>query len=407
MRFVTRARSNEPRGQVVVIVALAMVIMVAMVGLVVDGGYAWGRQRQTQNASDAASEAGAVVLAQNIAGVQPAKTDADVDAAVTAVLDSNGTARKAAYYTDVSGNLLTPAGVATTNADEAALVGGGAIPPGGAGVETIGLQTFDTFLARVIGVNQFTATTPATAVAGYLTQICSAAAGCDVIPVTFPVTLLTCTNTGQDPQPVQPPSFWQIGNDPIVIPLCGNGAGNVGWIDWYPDQTYCGNGAAEVVCEINDPNNPAIDLPSWQYVAQTGNISSSQVENALNNKYAGKIAQIPQFDGTCNTQPSGVTLSDCPEANVGGQGQNQWYHLPQFAAFQFCGPTIPACTAKGFTKGAYVNGNNPICETIDYGVPGTGQCLVGRFVRFISKGTVGPGTGSSSGTDAIGVQLIR
>jgi hypothetical protein len=392
---------------VVVIVALAMVLMVAMVGLVVDGGYAWGRQRQTQNASDAASEAGAVVLAQNIANVQPAKTDADVDAAVAAIFASNGTARKAAYYTDVSGNMLTPVGVTTVDEAAAALVGGGAIPPGASGVRAIGSQTFDTFLARVIGINTFTATTPATAVAGYLTQICSAEAGCDVIPITFPVTLLSCTNTGQAPEFVQPPSFWQISNEPIVIPLCGNGAGNVGWIDWYPDDTFCGNGAAEVVCEINNPNNPAIDLPSWQYVAQTGNISSSQVENALNTKYAGKIVQVPQFDITCNTKPTGPLITDCPTANVGGQGQNQWYHFPQFAGFQFCGPNITQCTDKGFTKGAYVNGNNPICETQNYGVPGTGQCLVGRFVRFISQGTVGPGTGSSSGTDAIGVQLIH
>ena len=91
----------------------------------------------------------------------------------------------------------------------------------------------------------------------------------------------------------------------------------------------------------------------------------------------------------------------------GGGGTNQWYHLPQFASFQFCGPAIPECVAAGVTQGAYVNGSNPICATLDYASTGVTSCLVGRFVKFITEGTVGPGTGSGSSTDAIGVQLIR
>ncbi len=63
----TRAE-DEPRGQILIIVAAALVIMVAMTGLVVDGGYAWGQQRDNQNAADAASEAGAVVLAEKLTG---------------------------------------------------------------------------------------------------------------------------------------------------------------------------------------------------------------------------------------------------------------------------------------------------------------------------------------------------
>src|SRR3990172_8935396 len=60
--------NRHPRGQVLVIVAVAMVAIVAMVGLVVDGGFAWGKQRDTQNAADAAAEAGAIVMAQRLAG---------------------------------------------------------------------------------------------------------------------------------------------------------------------------------------------------------------------------------------------------------------------------------------------------------------------------------------------------
>ena len=77
-----KRRDTDERGQILVIVAVGLVIMVAMVGIVIDGGYAWGKQRETQNGSDAASEAGALLLAQNLAGTVPAKTDAEVRAAV-------------------------------------------------------------------------------------------------------------------------------------------------------------------------------------------------------------------------------------------------------------------------------------------------------------------------------------
>jgi hypothetical protein len=400
--FLERRRASE-RGQVLVIVGLSLIILTAMTGLVIDGGFAWGKQRITQNASDAASEAGAVVLAQKLAGSTPSKTDADVLQAVDAAFADNSVAKQAAYYVDVQGGLLDPMGSVAASTATAAQVGSGAIPPNAAGVQAVGTQTFDTFLARVIGINQFTTTAPATAVAGYLTQVCSAASGCDVIPVTIPVTVLGCDGSN-NPAPVQPATAWPITDEPIVVPLCKNGPGNVGWLDWTPT----GGGTSEVIASIANPNNPAIDLPSWQYITATGNVNSKGVEDAINDNYAGKVVQIPQFDLTCDTQPSGPLTTNCPTANVGGNGSNQWYHLPQFAAFQLCKSTIPKCMnnsyGKQFTQGAYVNGNNAsVCNTGN----GATACLVGRFVSFVTKGTVGPGSGLNPATNLIGVQLIH
>ena len=51
--FLKRSRHRNERGQVLVIVAMGLVVMVAMVGLVIDGGFAWGQQRKTQNGADA------------------------------------------------------------------------------------------------------------------------------------------------------------------------------------------------------------------------------------------------------------------------------------------------------------------------------------------------------------------
>ena len=170
-------RDTDERGQILVIVALGLVVMVAMVGIVIDGGYAWGKQRETQNGSDAASEAGAVLLAQNLAGTVPAKTDADVRACGEPVAVANGIGpAPAAWYTDFNGNLLDATGAIAPDTGSAAQVGNvsNAIPPGTMGVRVDGQQTFDTFLARVIGFNQFTTTTTATARAGYLGGTCSA-----------------------------------------------------------------------------------------------------------------------------------------------------------------------------------------------------------------------------------------
>ncbi len=73
-------RRPDPSGQVLVIVAAALIGLIAMVGLVIDGGYAWGRQRVTQNGADAIAKAGAVVILQWL-DEQP-KTIGDVGCAV-------------------------------------------------------------------------------------------------------------------------------------------------------------------------------------------------------------------------------------------------------------------------------------------------------------------------------------
>ena len=407
----TTHRQRDVRGQVLVIVAVAMVAVVAMVGLVVDGGFAWGKQRDTQNGADAAAEAGAIVLAQRLAGVAPAKTDADVEAAVLLAGTANAIDPPNAWYTDIAGNLLDDLGVVVTSRADAARVGDGLIPANAAGVEAIGSQTFDTFLVRVIGFDQLTATAPATAVAGYVTDVCSAEAGCDVIPITVPTTVLGCDGQN-DPPPVFPTEYWNTTNPvPITIPLCQNGPGNVGWLDWTPT----GGGTQELEQSIRYPDNDQMTIEDWFYVTSTGNVNSAQIENALNQTWGGKVVMIPLFNGTCDTQPGGPGLANCPAPNVGGNGQQQWYHLQELASFLLCGGTPSWCDGTygpdddipgpGYAQGAYVNGNNT--ATCDTGNGGT-SCLAGRFVRIVGGPyTVGPGTGSNSETSAIGVQLLR
>jgi hypothetical protein len=244
----------------------------------------------------------------------------------------------------------------------------------------------------VIGLGQFTAQTDATAIAGY-----GQPARTTLLPVTPPINIVTCDRQNR-PTFQLPPTHWST-NVFYRIPLCSNGPGNVGWIDWSPQA----GGTSELVSAILNPgSNPPIDLPSWQYVTETGNVNSASVESALR-IYDGDVVLIPIFDSTCNVEPSGPGIADCPAANVGGQGQNQWYHFPEVAALQLCSSGLAGCPQP---HGAYLNGNNRTeCES---GGNGATSCLVGRFVNFITEGTVGPVGATPTGpTTFIVVQLIK
>ena len=87
--MITRGRKmkqNRGReaGQTVLVAALAMVPLLIMVGLIVDGGFALANQRRNQNSVDAAANAGAVLLMENLpfglTGQPQPRTDADVRA---------------------------------------------------------------------------------------------------------------------------------------------------------------------------------------------------------------------------------------------------------------------------------------------------------------------------------------
>ena len=394
-----RVAHRQPRqgGQILVLMVAGLVAMFAMVGLIVDGGFAFAQQRATQNGTDAAADAGAVTLARGVGGTMP--TDSAVLAAVNGAITNNGLTGGTAYYTDVKGQLLTAAGTPTTVPALAVQVGQaplGAVPPcldptscvngRASGVQVAGRKTTGTFVARVIGINSFAIGAVATAVSGYLTGVCDAQAGCNVLPVTFPVTIVTCDGQN-NPVPAVPPVPYQVGTH-YTIPLCKNGPGNVGWLDWTPPA----GGTSELVSAILNPTNPAIPVPSWQYITSTGNVNAKSVEDAINT-YAGKVVLIPQFDATCNTQPSGSAVGNCPPANVGGNGTNQWYHLPQFAALLLDSP-----------KAAYITGSNS--EECDTG-NGATSCIKGTFVNFVTGGVVGPGVGSGGNTSVVGVQLIK
>jgi hypothetical protein len=280
-----------------------------------------------------------------------------------------------------------------------------------AGVLVIARKEVGAYVAGAIGIRSFRVNTRATAVAGYLQGFCDATEGhyCALLPLAMPVNAISCD--GQH-DPVDTGSPWKF-NIVYKVPLCSTSSGNVGWLDWTPKS----GGAGEVVCSVLSPDNPAIDLPSWQYVAAAGNPNGGggpcgmTIEEAVRT-WEGTTVLVPQFDLTCNpgnsndpvsTQPAIVTAPNygCPAGYLGGNGSNTWYRMPSFAFFELCGPTVTGCDGL---HAAYLQGNNQVeCDTGN----GATSCLIGRFMNVLATGTVGAGVGSGTGSKAIGVQLIK
>jgi len=373
-------RSRDNRGQVLVIVAMGLIVFLAMVALVIDGGHAWGKQRDTQNGTDAAAEAGAVLLALNLpdkaAGNTPPNTDSEVLAAVQKVAADNDVALDSAEYTTFEGDGL--------GIDVGSL--GNVPPPDEAeGVLATASSEFDTFLAGVIGFNQLTATTDATAVAGYLIE----APGDSVIPVTLPVTVPFCDGQGD----LQDGTEEWLPEVEYTIALCKNEAdGNIGWLDWdagnRDERTDdCrGNGTGELACSIEEPNNPPLLIPGWFYVAETGNTNSGQVQEAMET-WIGRDVLIPIFDATCKDGP----LEEGETCEAGeGNGQGTWYHFKDWVSITL--------------TEVHIQGSNAPCGA---SVGAGSGCFKGIFRNFMGPGLLGGATGEESPLAAVGTQLIQ
>ena len=377
------------RGQVLVIVAVGLMAMVLMVGLVLDAGNGWAQQRDSQNASDSAAQAGALLLAENLpylAQDPPATVanfNADVAAAVNASATANNVPIEEAWYTDFDGDRVGGAPLIGPGA-----LAGGAPPPADAdGVEVTIAKTFDTFVAGAIGMPEWTATTRATAIAGYPTSISRA-----VLPITFNLVITECTSNNK--VLVDPGARQWVPDTDYLIPLCQLDPGNVGWLDWDPPptsdpETCPGNGNPELICSIETPDNPTITTPDWYYVASTGKPNAPGIEDALMEYADGdEVVIIPIFDATCSSDPGTNGRDDCTTGE--GNGQQQYYHLAGWAGFDI--------------EWVDLSGGPGVCGSGN----GSTGCFKGQFRYFggLPSGTLTEATGDESSLAIVSVQLI-
>ena len=377
---------RRQRGQIIVIAAMTMVALIGGVSLILEGGNAYAHQRMVQNAADSTANAGAMILGQRLGG--GSQTDTDVYNAIDQMASANGLNTYIGYYTDVHGNLLTPLGLTTTDFASAERVGAAdgdtTIPPGTQGVRVGGSQTFGTTFARVLGINQFTASADATAVTGGLT-------GGVFMPVVFPVSLANCDGSGNvvvtdapwrlaDPNPTDP-TLHPIGQE-YIVPLCKTGAGSFMILNLDPTLT-----CAQMVTNPSSIqfNDFPVDVPS-----DNGNNCAQQIGGAVTTAgLQGQVVMIPICDGQCVTQ---------------GTGSNATYHIIRIVAFylDYLSYTNSGTNAACSLTTSPTYGTSIVNIT---GGNGSSSCMAGWFVRYVTSGPVG--TGNIQNGEAIGVQLIR
>ena len=248
-----------------------------------------------------------------------------------------------------------------------------------------------------------------------------------MIPLTFPILLTQCQSGGgsskiffPDDGIVDPPdnpafgTSWPFGpNNRIAIPLCSNGPGNVGWIDWDSG----GGGVAQLTKWIlGQIPNPPISTPHWYEVTETGGKTAL---DAPMDTLEGTDITIPIFHaeadnpatpaneeliGTCDAAPANPrnAIGDCPPADVGANGQG-WYFLETFATFHLEHSYIQGMHQAECNDPALVSTASPASA----GNP-ENNCLIGYFKeKVVAKNmTVGSSTAHSEFTP-LAIQLIK
>lgn len=408
----THSAQHRARGQVLVMFVGGFLALIAGTALVVDGGNAMAQQRATQNAVDAAAQAGTVVIAQYLMGgssstgavgicpTTPADPwDLEVCKAVYGSAADNKVTVAEARYTDFKGDPLT-------------VVGAGSMPAGAQGVRAFTSRAFGTYFARAIGISSFTATTQATAVTGVITTLCTPGSGCGLFPITVPFETSTCDNSGTlHPGQGDWPFLGDADTTPAneaIVPLCkdkngdigGGSAGSVGWLDYSTaiGATTTGSCPNTFKDAVLNPCITSLPFATWVQTFTGGVGKGGPTIQAALNAYHLDVVQIPLFDGTCKQKPAGTTLADCAPGDI-GVGANTWYHIPSFGSFK--------------VDYVYIDGNDrKQCDQLP-GSPfvsgnGANGCLKGWWMVAIpGAGVIDLQAITPSTTNKLGVQLIK
>ena len=375
-----RSQVARPGGQIVIVFALSLVVVLLAVALVIDGGNAWSQRRATQNAADFAALAGTKIVAANAGAAQ---TNASVLSAVESGLSSNGIATTVlgtdytASYVNTLGNLVAGYGTA------------GSIPSGVIGVQVSPTKAFSTYFLRVVGINGFNASATATAKYGFY-EGTNGGPGGNLVPIavsvaTIPATICPVGAVAGSATPGCTPLALTQGDS--VAP------GQFQWMSWD------GTGNTPYLCSILGPpaNSPAYTVPANGFIVISGNTGVSN-----SSCVRGQASPLEGINGWVSLQttilvpiispgppPGGQTCVQAPlycfangtpyPVAVQGNGSNATYNVIGFAGFQLTGCSNPCIkNLQGVFRQAFLLG--PTGSTT--GTPGTpGGTLGIQLVR--------------------------
>jgi hypothetical protein len=306
----TRRREH---GQAIALLAIALAAVVAGVGIVVDGGYAFAQRRVSQNAADFAAMAGTRIIGQKHTG-RPAGTGtaANVTAAIQSALAANEAVLEDAQYVDEAG---LPLG---------SVVGASQIPPDAFGVVVSARTDWHPFLLGILGITDWAATSEATA------KTTGEANGGGVMPVGIQDTVYndldTCDLTSLVPCVEQ-----SLTSGRLNIP------GGFGWLSFGSDgpgqrcdwSNSLGMMLGSDYCQQNNPylqsqiGPPAIDHGCCTAVGQPGSVD--RIGSLTGNTWGDLSFYIDE------RMPVWVPIWDyADDTGAGG-----YYHIVGFGAIVF------------------------------------------------------------------------
>jgi hypothetical protein len=192
------AAPRSERGQTLVIVAVAMVGLLALAGLAIDGGNLFMQRRQAQNAADAAALAGTRLIAAAMQTCDPIDMpalDVKIARTVNTYAEQNGLGDTNGMPGDeVNDNIL--AWYVDPDENRLGQVGQmGELPLGAAGVEVALHDQDPTYFLVIVGIDTIPSSARAMAMTGRLLQFPTDAG---LIPVAIPLEVVNQLKSGQE-----------------------------------------------------------------------------------------------------------------------------------------------------------------------------------------------------------------
>lgn len=300
---------RQQRGQVLVLFALSLVVMIASVGVVIDGGAAYAQSRGEQNAADLAALAGANDYLLN-------NNSVTAIARAQAVAAQNG-------YANGSGSVTVSVSIDLTN--------------GAAVTVNIGAP-HQNYFASIVGMSTWNVSTTATALAGF-PDTASGAAPFILSDLAFDTNGKPLSQYGD---PNHPYPFGD-GNGPAP-----NNAGDLAWTDFGTANNVNTNQIRQIITGSLVINKT---IEFGDYIGQHNTGFHSDLFDGVNTDMSRKDYPVPVTDENGNFQ--GWAMFHVTSASSGSSKTISGYFLSGFQAQLL---TIGGCSAGHCPRyfGSYV-----------------------------------------------------
>ena len=332
-----RTPSRREDGQILAIFAGALVLLILISGLVIDGGNVFVTRRDSQDSADIGSMAGTKRLADYYVKSQTFTSTNNVYTAIATRMDQNNCSSAAGSICSWTARYVGPR-TGSSFQDLGPVSSTDTAPPGAiSGQKALGVKvnvtkTPQTYLLGVIGQSTWTVNSTATSVTG---QPTGAPAG-----QLLPIAMVAPTTMSEG-------SIYALTSG-------SNGPGNFGWISW--DGS---NDAGSLATSLCTPNNPPFVLP-FEFPGDPGKTNASSVRACLR-AMGGQPADRPDPDRRGHERRPGQRQSAATPAGTATVSTTASSRSPRSSSPGYTQPAVDQINGRFIGTIPYsVNGNSSV-----------------------------------------------